>query len=213
MNLWINKYRPLAASRGGVQAAASAGDALFVDGSHRREPYLSRDLATISSICRGRNFAPRLEIGDVVVYLTTKAHHADDTEKSIRLPAVLEVVQMHPSHEAAAKWLIGRELPLPPNCVVSGNDGLDADACIPCWPATRATAEERYRTRATQYPMYFICRPLWLNLESPPIVTDSMLMSALGRVPVVRTPTTWERRKVRALLRNVGISDIRFPSP
>ena len=213
MKFWINKYRPLAASPGGIAAASAAGDAPFVDGSHRREPFLSCDLATISSICRGRNFAPRLGVGDVVVYLTTKAHHAGDAEKSIRLPAVLEVEQMLRSHEAAAEWFSDRDLPLPPNCVIAGNDGLDADACIPCWPATRDTAEGRYRDRAARYPMYFICRPLWLNLKSPPVVTDSMLMSALGRVPVVRTPTTWERKKVGALLRNVGIPNVRLPSP
>ena len=213
MNFWINKYRPLAVSRGGIRAAESAGLAPFVDGSHRREPYLSRELATISSICRGRNFAPRLTTGDTVVYLTTKARYPGDVRKSIRLTAVLEVARMHSSHEAAAEWLMSEGLPLPSNCVVAGSGGLDADACIPCSPGTRAAAEARYRTRAKQYPAYFICDPLWLELESPPIVTDAMLMSALGQVPRVQTPTTWEREKVQSLLRKVGLHDFSLPFP
>ena len=212
MSFWINKYRPLAASRGGIRAAESSGDAPFVDASHRREPYLSCDLAAISSICRGRNFAPRLRTGDTVVYLTTKARYSDDEQKSNRLTAVLEVVRMHPSHDAAAEWLISEGLPLPPNCVVAGNDGMDTDACIPCSPGTRAAAEARYRRRAKEHPMYFICRPLWSELESPPIVTDAMLRSSLGQVPVVRTPTTWERENVQSLLRKVGLHDLSLPS-
>ena len=66
-------------------------------------------------------------------------------------------------------------------------------------------------TRAKQYPMYFICHPLWIDLESPPIVTDAMLRSSLGQVPVVRTPTTWEREKVQSLLRKVGLHDLSLP--
>ena len=180
MNFWINKYRPLAESRGRVRTAVSTGHAPFVDGSHRREPYLSCNLATISSICRGRNFAPRLGVGDIVVYLTTKGRYPGDAQPSNRLTAVLHVVKMHCSHEAAAAWLASEGLPVPPNCVVPGNDGLDADVCIPCSPGTRDDAEARYRRRAKEYPMYFICHPLWIELESPPIVTDAMLESALG---------------------------------
>ena len=211
MNFWINKYRPLAASRGGIAAASLAGHAPFVDGSHRREPYLSSDLATISSICRGRNFAPRLRVGDIVVYLTTKARYESDVGKSNRLTAVLEVTKTHPSHEAAAAWFDREGLPRPPNCVVDGDPGLTPSACIPCSADTREALEARYRTRSEQYPTYFVCRPLWLGLDSPPAVTDAMLMSALGQIPIVRTPTTWEREQVQSLLDQVVPGNIALP--
>ena len=60
MRFWINKYHPLAESEGGIRAAKRTEEPLFVDASHRREPYLSPELATISSICRGMQFAPRV---------------------------------------------------------------------------------------------------------------------------------------------------------
>ena len=212
MRFWINKYGPLAASRGGRDAAGRTGEPPFVDASHRREPYLSRELATISSICRGRNFAPRLKTGDVVVYLTKKRRYDRDAEPSMRLTAVLEVVRKFDSHEDAAAWLVGEGRTPPPNCLVAGNDGLCADACAPCSTDTRLESEERYWRRAEQYPAYFICDPLWLCLESPPTVTDAILESALGRVPTVQTPTTWTRREVRTLLRRVGLGHVRLPS-
>ena len=183
-----------------------------MDGSHRREPYLSRDLATISSICRGPNFAPRLEVGDVVVYLTTKGRYLGDAQRSNRLTAVLEVTEVHASHGAAAEWMAREGLPLPPNCIVEGTDGLPASACTPCSADTRRDAEERYRCRAERYPMYVIRRSLWLELHSPPAVTDAMLTSALGGVPVVRTPTTWEWEKVQSLLDQARLRDIEFAS-
>lgn len=211
MRFWINKYEPLAASKGGMDAAGRSGEPPFVDGSHRREPYLSEELATISSICRGSNFAPRLNTGDIVVYLTKKRRYGDDAETSMRLTAVLEVVRKFDSHEDAAAWLIGEGRTPPSNCLVEGNDDLDAEACAPCSPGKRRDLETCYRSRVEQYPVYFICDPLWLCLESPPTVTDAILESALGRVPMVQTPTTWTRREVRALLRKVGLGHVRLP--
>lgn len=213
MRFWINKYEPLAASKGGLHAAEHAGEPPFVDASHRREPYLSRELATISSICRGKNFAPRLKTGDIVIYLTKKRRYDDDDGASMRLTAVLEVVRGFDSHEDAAAWLIGEGRTPPPNCLVEGNDDLDTEACAPCSPDKLLELETRYRSRVEQYPVYFICHPLWLCLESPPTVTDAILESALGRVPLVQTPTTWTRRKVRALLRKVGLGHISLPGP
>ncbi len=203
MRFWINKYRPLAASKGGIRAADRAGEPLFVDASHRREPYLSEKLATISSICRGMQFAPRLRKGDAVVYLTTKLY-AGDAQGSNRLTAVLELVEQFQSHEEAAAWLKRKGLPVPPNCLVEGCDGLHRDFCAPCSTDTRHDAEARYRSRVERYPVYFICCPLWLDLKSPPIVTDAIMKRALGKV-VPRTPITWKRREVEALLEEVGV--------
>lgn len=146
-----------------------------------------------------------------MVYLTTKAHYESDVGKSNRLTAVLEVTKMHRSHEVAAEWFDREGLPLPPNCVVDRNPGLAASACIPCSSDTRDAAEARYRTRAEAYSTYFVCRPLWLKLDSPPAVTDAILMSALGQIPIVRTPTTWEREQVESLLNQVVPGDVALP--
>ena len=199
MRFWINKYHPLAESDGGIEAAKRAREPLFVDASHRREPYLSQELATISSICRGMQFAPRLEIGDVVVYLTTKARYLGEMRESNRLTAVLKIVERFESHGDAATWLRKKQFPVPPNCFARRSRGLDEDYCAPCSPSTRLDAEARYKRRVERYPMYFVCRPLWINLDCPPSLSGQMIRKALGR-DIPRTPITWRRSKIRALL-------------
>src|SRR5207245_1497794 len=94
---------------------------------------------SISALCRGANFAPRLERGDFVVYLTTKGRYLNDTVSGWRLIAVLRVLKRFNSHRDAAAWYKARSVPLPSNCVVAGNppkslrltDGGDGrDACV-----------------------------------------------------------------------------------
>lgn len=202
---WINKYQPLARTAGGRAAALQAGEPAFVDGSHRREPYLSPNLATISAICRGRNFAPRLAEGSTVVYLTTKDRYPGDVAPTTRLTAVLRVVRRFSSHASAAAWFRRQGIPIPPNCMVPGSHGAPAGACRPCTPEDRELAEARYRRRVQDSPDYFVCEPRWLQLDDPPTVSDDAFVRSLGYVPRVRTPRTWDQSQVTALLAEIGI--------
>ncbi len=102
MKYYINSYKPLGRTRSGSNLARAAGVEPFVDGSHRREPYLSPSLAAITSLCRGRNFAPRLSVGDIVVYLTVKTRFPGDPKSTRRLPAVLQVTDRFETHLDAA---------------------------------------------------------------------------------------------------------------
>ena len=75
-NLYINTYQPLACNAAGRAASEKFGIPPFVDGSIRGEPDLEHQFPSITCLCRGRNFAPRLREGDRVVYLTKKGHIA-----------------------------------------------------------------------------------------------------------------------------------------
>ena len=67
MATFLATYRPICASAHGRQAVADFGIPPFVDASCRREPDFESSFPSISALCRGRQFAPRLHADDVVV--------------------------------------------------------------------------------------------------------------------------------------------------
>lgn len=70
--LFFVTYRPLGCSPDGRDASERFSIPPLVDGSIRREPDLQHERPGISCLCRGKMFAPRLLVGDHVVYVTAK---------------------------------------------------------------------------------------------------------------------------------------------
>jgi hypothetical protein len=124
--LYLNTYTPLARSVAGREASLRFTLPPFIDGSIRREPDLQHDWPAISCLCRAGKFAPRLQLGDIVAYMTCTGNwHKPGDEaapRNRRLTAVLRVEALCKSHEDAAAWYTARKLPLPSNCMVPGND-------------------------------------------------------------------------------------------
>lgn len=197
-SFYLNTYRPLVGTESGRAASEKEGIAPFVDGSIRREPDLEHEFPSISCLCRGKMFAPRLAAGDVVAYMTTKGKHGGLPKRHWRLTAVLEVVEVLPSHPAAAAWYVGRGLPLPSNCMVPGNEAkplsqsdrnhrglnscLDAQSGCNGW-------DEQYRSRARRWSTFVICRPLFRELSwQAPIIDESLLTAVFGYLPGTRNP-------------------------
>jgi hypothetical protein len=108
--IYLVTCRPLIATRHGITAARRHGLPPFVDASCRREPDFENPRPSISAICRGRNFAPRLRVGDLAVYLTVKGRYPGLAEPHWRLVAVLEVVERFPSHGGSCR-LVPRPRP------------------------------------------------------------------------------------------------------
>src|SRR5687768_14841588 len=100
---FINTYKPLAINRAGRAASEIHRLPPFIDGSIRREPDLEHELPSISCLCRAGKFAPRLRVGDIVAYLTTKHSFGRGTVDR-RITAVLRVIRVFADHEAAAQW-------------------------------------------------------------------------------------------------------------
>src|SRR5437870_5562047 len=121
---YLNSFRPLCHTKAGRLAIERHRLPYFIDASCRREPDFQAAFPSITAICRGRMFAPRLKEGDAVAYLTVKSQYPSEQFQHWRLIALLRVIHRCDSHREAAAWYQERALPLPSNCLVEGNNCL-----------------------------------------------------------------------------------------
>jgi hypothetical protein len=196
-HIYLVKYRPLVSTPEGVQPAKRFGIPPFVDGSCRREPDFESKFPSISALCRGTLFAPKLKEEDEVVYITTKNLYGE-TFWHRRIVAHLKVIKRFDSHTAAAKWYQAQGLCLPSNCMVAGSKlfplsqtSRGASNCAPgCGSAAASLKKwnEHYQKRADSIPVFVVCKTVWKELESPAILTDQAAFKILG---------SWERVRSR----------------
>ena len=186
---YLVTYRPLVKNSRGKAAIARYGLSPYVDDSCRREPDFEAELPSITGLCRGARFAPRLSVSDVVVYLTVKGNYPGYRGDHWRLAAILKVVKRFESHEEAAAWYGACELALPRNCMVAGNLPLPMDqtANPHNYPDVRFW-DSRYRKRVRDNGVFLACQPLFLELHKPPVVTRETLIEVFGRIPGTQTP-------------------------
>lgn len=214
MTEYLVTFRPLSVNGRGRKAISKHGYPAFIDASCRREPDLEARFPTISSICRGATFAPRLRVGDRVAYMSVKGPWLGRPDHW-RLVAWLEVREVFSSHALAAAWHANNNLPVPSNCVVPSNPPLSIDRTALWVPKSirllAATNPRRalrawdagYRARATGHPAFVVCDLLCKELDAPPEVTDADLVAAFGSVPVTRTPRGYTAGEVSRLVRRV----------
>lgn len=124
---YLNSYRPLVMYKRGKSAIQRFGIPPFVDYSCRREPDLESKFPSITALCRGSNFAPRLNESDIVVYLTRKEKYPGYYIRLRRLAAILRVTKRFESHQEAADWYEAKGLAVPGNCMVKSNPPLELD--------------------------------------------------------------------------------------
>lgn len=205
MHFYIVTYRPLCTTAAGIQAARRHGHPLFVDASCRREPDFEARWPSISALCRGRMFAPRLRKGDVVVYVTKKRQYPGNAEPAWRLVSVMQVAHTFDNHSEAAAWHQVQDLALPSNCLVIGNPPLDPGHTA--YPTEDLDAwDDGYRESALENPSFHICESLFRELIDPPVLTPQHMSGALGTpLPPTRTPTTWPQSGIERLLSMVGV--------
>jgi hypothetical protein len=198
---FLCSYRPLAESVLGQQAASRFRLPPFVDASCRREPDFQSEFPSITALCRGKYFAPRLRVGDTVVYITRKAHYFNAAEGHWRLVAILKILASFESHATAANWYRTKLLPLPSNCMVPGNPPFALEKTdrfhndLRHWDAI-------YRLRAKTWGVFHVCEPLFRELHHPPAITETMMRDIFGKIPGTRNPpaiTDAEFAKLREL--------------
>jgi hypothetical protein len=210
---YINTYGPLVSTRAGREASCEYNLPPFIDGSIRREPDLEHRYPSISCLCRTDKFAPRLELADIVAYLTKKARYGKE-QAHRRLTAVLKVYRVLPTHLDAAHWYRAKGESLPVNCCVPGNrpkayehsnrifSGL---ACVP-QSRIRQQWDKEYRYRASTFPTFVVCKPLFRELRwNAPIVTDSNLIKAFGCVPGTQNPGKLDPKRFVRWLKQYGV--------
>lgn len=187
---------PLCATEKGKDAIAFRNQPKFVDASERREPNLEGKYASISSLCRGNKFISRLNVDDKIIYITKKGNYTDGiNEPHWNLTAILKTIIKCENHEEAAEIFKKDNLPLPSNLIVEGNPPLDDRDC-----GYKCFNEDNYRTRAKNYPTYFICDKLFLNLNTPPIITDKIFMDIFKEIPGTQNPREITEEQYEALI-------------
>jgi hypothetical protein len=196
-------YRPLIHRSAGRVAAKRFGHPPFLDGSCRREPDFESEFPSISALCRGKRFAPRVHVGDVAVYLATKRRYGGHPASHWRLTAVLRVRERLDDHEQAAEWYRAHGLPLPSNCMVEGNPPIPYEQTVQDSP--EETWDRDYRARAWRCPVFLVTEPLFRELRDPPVVTVEMMEEAFGRIPGLLTPPAYPEARARRLLELAGV--------
>jgi len=199
---FLATFRPLVRSARGRSAIREHSLPPFVDGSCRREPDFESAFPSITATCRGGNFAPRLRVGDRVAYLTVRGKYLGDSERGWRLVAVLRVLHRFASHPVAAAWYEQQWQPLPSNCLVERNppkvyeltngdppyevkkhmmEEHDSVRLIRLWDAT-------YRKRIARWPVFLATKAEFVELSSPPALSEMQMCSIFGRVPATLNP-------------------------
>jgi hypothetical protein len=219
-DFYLNSYVPLVASPYGRDACERLKLPPFIDGSVRREPDIKHATPTISCLCRGTLFAPRLKPGDFVAYMTRLDRYGSP-RKQRRLTAVLRVSRVFQSHDDAALWFYGTGQQLPSNCMVPQN---------PCEPVERShrihvrrDLDDRtlrgvwdagYLERSKACGRFVVCDRLWHDVSwDAPEVHESDLRAAFnGKVPGTRNPGKQTVASLKALLKRLRL-DVRLSAP
>jgi hypothetical protein len=213
---YLVTYTPLVGSKAGREAAQVHRLPPFIDGSIRREPDLANRYPAISCLCRTDKFAPKLQRGDVVAYMT-KSGTLGTNERQRRLTAALQVHKTFPSHQAAAAWYGERNLKLPTNCCVRGNPAQPLDHSHRIFEKSACAGDAQthrewdtvYRERAEAYPVFVVCKKLFRDLSwKAPKVTDAQLKTVFGKIPGTQNPGAHDVKRFERLMALVGL-DVR----
>ena len=214
---YLCSYRPLTENPAGREAIRIHRLPPFIDGSCRREPDFEARVPSISALCRGRNFAPRLWPGDRIAYISRKGKYASGDGRC--LVALLTVEHRFKCHQEAANWYAQQGYDLPSNCMVPGNPPQTYDRTNgnpPSEVKSRVNAEKDptqavrlwdagYAYRARHYSVFLACRADFLELWHPPVLRHEDMISVFCRVPGLQnTPKMTPDAFARLVLYSTG---------
>ena len=201
MTIYLNSYRPLISTKAGRNASHTYGILPFVDGSCRREPDFESPYPSISALCRKGKFAPRLRKGHIIVYITVKGKYCGGSSKSHwRLVSILKVIKRFESHKDAAKWYKSKNLKLPSNCIVKGNNPLSMSRTIGKHCSLKGW-DGLYKTRAKEYGVFLVCNILYKELCNPPIIDKKRMFVIFGKIPSTMNPPSISKEQFKKLKR------------
>lgn len=176
-------------------AAKQFGFAPYIDGSCRREPDFESAYPSITALCRAGKFAPKLQPGDIIVYITSQGVYPPHKEPHWRLVSILQIRHRFATHQEAADWYLSHNLPLPSNCMVDGNGPLPFEQTNQQFPTALVLAadasdelkirrwDQAYKMRANKHPVFLACKPEYLDLNNPAILSREKLTEVFGKIP------------------------------
>ncbi|WP_186673058.1 hypothetical protein [Sporosarcina sp. BP05] len=184
-DFYLVSYTPLCLNATGRKAIAKYKLPPFLDSSVRREPSFEQKFPGISSLCRAGQFAPKLKVDDIVIYITKKGKYGSGGIGHWKLTAVLWVKDIKENHLEAAKWYKSSKFSIPSNCVVPerppnprGYSGFTQKHEV--------QAIVDYQRKSRKFPKYLICDVIFKDLINPPPLYESDFMRILGRIPVTQ---------------------------
>lgn len=198
MAVFLNSFIPLAYNRFGRSAATANNLPLFIDGSCRREPDFQNPLPAITQLCRPKKLVTRLNIGDLVIYITKLGNYGNPPAHW-NFIGVLEVIDFAQNHNHAEAYYLNNQIKVSQNIIcnqtipfplnmthgLSGfpHENLSPQRVISLW-------NNGYISRANNYPKVSITK-VWkdtLNLNNPTVITHTMMQNIFGRVPGTQNP-------------------------
>lgn len=195
--IFLNSYKPLCATKIGREAIENYKQLPFVDASNRREPNLEGDFGSISSLCRRGLLISKLNLGDKVVYITKKGRYKEGiADRHWCLTTIFEIINECSTHKEAAEWFKQKNIIIPSNCIVEGNLPLDN-----ILTGYKCFDEERYRRRATEFPTYYICRKLFIELKLPSVITERDFNSIFGKIQGKQNPRKITEEQYKELIK------------
>jgi len=202
-------FKPLCFNKQGRTAIQRYGFPPYIDASCRREPNLQSAYPSITALCRANLLAPKLEEGDEVAYITKQGAYKPHRFAHWRLVAILRVHRRFNSHEDAAAWYGEQGLPLPSNCMVSGNVPLPFDMTGGFPPKVAKTGanvdvgmrlwDKDYKERAKEWSVFVVCEASFLDLYEPPVITREMMSGIFGGTPQTQNPQPIKAEQFEAL--------------
>ena len=209
MTIRLASFCPLVWHRKGQEAISKYRIPPFVDYSCRREPDLMSSFPSITALCRKGKFAPYLQAGDTVIYITVKGNYFGIEQKHWRLVAILEVIHHFASHLEAGAWYESQGLPLPTNCITHVNPPLSLDLAPPIkhYQTDLRKWDLAYQSRARQYGDFLICKPVFKELYEPPLITDDTMLKVFGKIPLTRNPPKISIEHYELLKAECGIAE------
>lgn len=135
-------FKPMLLTKEGRHAVDQYGLPPYIDGSCRREPDFESKYPSISALCRSSNFAPHIQEGDNVVYITVKGKYQTIDQKHWRLISILKVIKRFESHKEASEWYVKQGVSIPNNCMIDGNLPYPLEKTFGVHPSNRFGEEK-----------------------------------------------------------------------
>lgn len=224
----LNSYRPLCMTSIGMRAISQYGFAPFIDGSCRREPDFENDNPSISSLCRQGIFAPHLFPNDIIVYITVKGNWMENFDH-YRLVAILVVIEKKENHSHAASWYKTNNKKTPSNCMFYNNPPYQFHETAGNYNTNlentkflnypidkqKIIGERRiilwnneYLKTSNKWGDFIITKPIFIELNNPPILKDNDMIKIFDKVPNTRNPNIITKEQFKKLAKHAGINFI-----
>lgn len=177
----LASFSPICLTKQGRIAIKKFGLEPYIDGSIRREPDLENKYPSITSLCRNSKLAPKLDVGDTVVYITRKSKY-NLTEGHWKLVAILSIIERLESHEEAFKWYNEKQIEIPSNCMVKENPSIELSrtAGLPKGINNEKDWDQIYFSRSRNYPAFLICKPKFINTKTPVDLSGGLMKGLIG---------------------------------